>query len=143
MPKSDLTDVLRKKEYAGALKEALVLRRDGTITPQVDEQLGLFIYSIAAWAIGTMVREKKLYHTLAEDIDFKSDVVAGVSRYIDRVDLGREPKEIIYYLYRAGRNAITDILKKNSRAKRQHEDVGLLEVDLVANFYGETSVNKI
>lgn len=137
MPRSDLRDVLKNTEYAGALKEALVLRRDGTITAQMDEQLGLFIYSIAAWSIGAMVQERKLYHELAEDIDFKSEVVLGVSKYIDRVDLSREPKEIIRYLSMAGRNAITDILKRNSRTKRQHEDVAIQDADITANFYGE------
>jgi len=116
------------------------MRREGTASAQVDEQLGLFIYSIAAWSIGSMVRERKLYHELAEDIDFKSEVVLGVSKYIDRVDLNREPKEIIRYLSMAGRNAITDILKKNSRSKRQHEDVPIQDADIVANFYGEIEI---
>lgn len=138
IPNSNV-QLLRNREYASALREALRMRKAGTITPAIDEQLGLFIYNIANCEISSMIVKKKLFRDQANDPDFLSDVVAGVAKYIDRVNTDMDPPAIFAYLRMAAHNAITDIQKKMSRGKRQHEDVELGDAKLVANFYGEAT----
>lgn len=138
IPNSNM-QLLRNREYASALREALRMRKDGIITPPIDEQLGLFIYNIANCEISSMIVKKKLYRDQANDPDFLSDVVAGVTKYIDRVNVEMDPPAIFAYLRMAAHNAITDIQKKMARGKRQHEDVELGSLKLVANFYGEAT----
>lgn len=138
IPNSNM-QLLRNREYASALREALRMRKDGSITPPIDEQLGLFIYNIANCEISSMIVKRKLFRDQANDPDFLSDVVAGVTKYIDRVNVEMDPPAIFAYLRMAAHNAITDIQKKMSRGKRQHEDVELGSLNLVANFYGEAT----
>lgn len=123
-------------EYAEALKEAITMRRNGTITPAVDDQLGLMAYSISRWVICDALRKNKLMHETARDEDFRSQVLLGIIERLDRVDISREPKEIIKYLYMVGRSAIKGYIETNSRQKRQHEDVPVESVVLEADFYG-------
>ena len=139
IPYSNNVRLLDNREYASALREALRLRKAGTITPPIDEQLGLFIYNIANCEISSMILKKTLYREQAHDPDFLSDVVTGVAKYIDRVNTDMDPPAIFAYLRMAAHNAITDIQKKMSRGKRQHEDVEIGSVKLVANFYGEAT----
>lgn len=139
IPYSNNVRLLDNREYASALREALRMRKDGSITPPIDDQLGLFIYNIANMEISCMILKKTLYREQAHDPDFLSDVVAGVTKYIDRVNTDMDPPAIFAYLRMAAHNAITDIQKKMSRGKRQHEDVEIGSVKLVANFYGEAT----
>lgn len=130
-------EILKDTEYATALKEALKLRRDGSITRELDDQLGIMSHSIAQWAIASAVKAGKLWRTWSRDPDFQANVLLGVLKKIDLVDLDREPKEIITYLYRVGRSAIKDQLHYAGAAKRQHEEVPLDGIVQAANFYGE------
>ena len=139
IPYSNNVRLLENREYAFALREALRMRKDGTITPPIDDQLGLFIYNIANLEISSMIVKRKLYREQAHDPDFLSDVVTGVAKYIDRVNTEMDPPAIFAYLRMAAHNAITDIQKKMARGKRQHEDVELGDAKLVANFYGEAT----
>ena len=139
IPYSNNVRLLENREYAFALREALRMRKAGTITPPIDEQLGLFIYNIANCEISSMILKKTLYREQAHDPDFLSDVVTGVTRYIDRVNTDMDPPAIFAYLRMAAHNAITDIQKKMARGKRQHEDVEIGSLKLVANFYGEAT----
>lgn len=132
----------QRTEYATALKEALIMRRDGTITYDVDEQLGLIAYSIANWAICDALRRNKLWHSTADDTDFRSEVMSEVCRYFDRVSLDRQPKEILVYLKNVGYHAITDYLKRIRCQKRQHEDVDLSSALLTADFYGRRTYER-
>lgn len=128
--------ILRNEEYATALKEALKMRREGTIDRATDDQLGLFAYNIAQWAIAASVQKKQLYRSMSGDIDFQSDVLAVVVSYLDKVDLDRQPKEILVYLYRVARSAIRDLVDKATAGKRQHEEVDFDGYVLTTDFYG-------
>lgn len=127
----------RNNDYSEALKAALVLRRAGTIPPQVDYQLGLIARSLAEWAIGEAIIEHKLWHELGEDEDFKSNVITAIISYFDKVSLDREPKEILVYLKRVGRSSINDQIDYMNAKKRQHEDVQLDGAIIYSDFYGE------
>lgn len=128
--------ILRNEEYATALKEALKMRREGTIDRATDDQLGLFAYNIAQWAIAASVQKKQLYRSMSGDIDFQSDVLTVVVAYLDKVDLDRQPKEILVYLYRVARSAIRDLVDKATAGKRQHEEVEVEGYVLTSDFYG-------
>lgn len=128
--------VLRNEEYATALKEALKMRRDGTIDRATDDQLGLFAYNIAQWAIAASVQKGQLWRSFSSDTDFQSDVLLTVVSYLDKVDLDRQPKEILVYLYRVARSAIRDLVDKATAAKRQHEECDIEGITLTTNFYG-------
>lgn len=123
-------------EYATALKEALVMRRDGTIDRATDDQLGTFAYNIAMWAINTRIKAGKLPESYRADTDFRSDVLAAFLGKLDTVSLEREPKEIIKYLYLCASTAAKDLRKRDTREKRKHEDVDLECATLVTDFYG-------
>lgn len=124
------------EEYAGALKEALRMRREGTITRPVDNQLGLMAYNIAMWAIRNDVKKGLTWPAQAEDPDFRGEIVAGVCSKLDSVSLDKDPPQILLYLYQVARHAIMDFQKRMKRAKRQHEDVDIASVILVSDFYG-------
>lgn len=126
-------------EYAGALKEALVMRRNGTIDPATDDALGVFMYNIAAWGIATKVREGILPEEWRGDPDVRGDVLAMIAPKFDTVDLSREPKEIITYLSRCAGTAAKDLRKKQTRKKRQHDEVDIEGVVVVSDFYGRST----
>lgn len=126
-------------EYAGALKEALVMRRAGTIDPATDDALGVFMYNIAAWGIADRVRQGKLPEEYRTDPDVRGDVLAMIAPKFDTVDLTRAPKEIITYLARCASTAAKDLRKKETRKKRQHEEVDIEGVVVVADFYGQNT----
>jgi hypothetical protein len=126
-------------EYAGALKEALVMRRNGTIDPATDDALGVFMYNIAAWGIAVKVREGILPDEWRTDPDVRGDVLAMIAPKFDTVDLSREPKEIITYLSRCAGTAAKDLRKKLTRKKRQHEEVDIEGVVVVSDFYGRST----
>ena len=128
--------ILRNEEYASALKSALTMRREGTIDRDTDNQLGLFAFNIAQWAIAQSVVKGQLWRSFSRDPDFNSDVLCAVVSYFDRVNLDRAPKEIIVYLYRVARSAIRDLVKKATAGKRQHEECEIESATLSTDFYG-------
>lgn len=128
--------ILRNEEYAEALKSALIMRRERTIDRDTDNQLGLFAFNIAQWAIAQSVVKGQLWRSFSGDPDFNSDVLCAVVSYFDRVNLDREPKEIIVYLYRVARSAIRDLVKKATAGKRQHEECEIESATVATDFYG-------
>lgn len=135
---------LNNVEYANALKEALIMRRNGTIPPQIDNQLGIMSYNIANWAICEALKDKTLFPEHVDGSpDFRSEITAKVCLYLDRVNLDREPKEILVYLKRVASSSIRDFIKRINRAKRKHEDVPLEDADLEADFYGRCTGQQI
>lgn len=126
-------------EYAEALKYALQQRRAGSITAELDRQLGHIAYSIASWAIADEVRAGRLWRTHAADEDFKSNVIYHVVRAYDKVDVNRAPKEVLMYIKRCAVNkGVRTQLEYMQAAKRRHESVPYDEcVDGISNFWGE------
>ena len=129
---------LTGREYAPQLKDALVARKDGSITAQQEYDLGVYANSITQWAIASEVTAGKLYRTQSQDPDFQCDILAEVVKYLDRVDLAREPREILVYLYRVARHATMDWTRARKAAKRQHEEVALAQMVATSNFYGRS-----
>lgn len=123
-------------EYADALKEALMMKRDNTITRDIDDQLGHLLYSISQWSIASAVKSGKLWRTFSQDEDFQSDVLCAIVAYSNKVDLDRRPKEILTYLYKVGRSAIRDLILSANALKRQHEDVALEGAVMTCDFWG-------
>ena len=128
---------LKGTEYADALVEALRMRRNGTITAELDNMLGQITYSIAHWSIGSMVAKGKLWKDLGNDPDVLSDVVLGVARYLDKVDLDRPSRSVLMYLKKAGDNAIKDMLRYRNAKKRQRDEVDLDSAVIETDFYGQ------
>ena len=126
-------------EYAEALKEALVMRRAGTIDTATDNQLGVFAYNIASWGIGERVRQGKLPEEYRGDPDIRGEVLAMILPKFDKVELTRTPKEIIAYLARCASTAAKDLRKKETRQKRIHEEVDLEAVVVESDFYGRST----
>lgn len=124
------------EDYAEALKEALVLRRAGSIDRAVDDMLGHILYSISQWAIAEAVRAGKLWRTFSQDVDFQSEVLLAVVNYANKVDLERRPREILVYLKKCGRSAIRDQIMKANALKRQHESTELDGAVIRTDFYG-------
>lgn len=131
--------ILRNEEWATALKEAIKMRREGTIDRATDDQLGLFAYNIAQWAIASSVQKGQLWIEFSQDIDFQGDVLVKVVEYLDKVNLDREPKEILVYLYRVARSAIRDLVDKANTGKRKHEEACIEGATIVTDFYGRPS----
>ena len=129
-------ETLVDTEYAEALKEAIGMRRSGTIDAATDSQLGIFAYNIARWAVMDKIAENKLPVEVASDEDFMGWVVVSVVSYLDKVDMEKEPKQILVYLHRVAGSAARDLLAKSQAKKRQHEDVQLEGIIFEANFYG-------
>jgi hypothetical protein len=124
-------------EYAERLKEAIVSRRAGNISPKLDVELGNMCNSIAQWAISKAVTSGKLWRTFSQDPDFQGEIIMEVVEYCDKVDLSREPKEILVYLNRVARSAIRDQIHKANALKRQHEEVDMLGMVPTVDFYGQ------
>lgn len=129
-------EILKNVEYASAMKEALILRRNGTIPRPLDDQLGLFAYNIAQWAISEAILAGQLWRTFAHDEDFQCNVLMTVLRYMDKVSLERQPKEIIVYLKKTARSNIRDQIMAANALKRVHEDVPLDGAVISTDIYG-------
>lgn len=128
--------ILANTEYAEALKAALLDRQAGTITAQVDTQLGLFLQNVTRWAICDMVKKGKLWRTYSTDTDFQSEILLAVCAKLDKLDLNRKAKEIIVYLKKIAQNRIRNYIRDMSRDKRKHDDVELIECDRATDLYG-------
>jgi hypothetical protein len=123
-------------EYAGALKDALILRRNNTIGPSEDEQLGLIAESITSWALHDSVKRGKLWHEHLSDVDFVAECVCTVISYYDKVCLDRAPKEILLYLKKVAQSKARDMVNSMNTMKRQHEEVDLEGATLESDLYG-------
>lgn len=127
---------LHGEEYSEALREALRLRRNRTITPAIDDALGNILYSISQWAIADSVKAGRLWRTMSQNEDFQADVLVAVVSYCDQVDLNRQPKEILTYLYKVANSRIRDLIIRSNRKKHKHEDVPIDFAVEIADFYG-------
>lgn len=110
------------KDHSEALKYAIILRRNGTICPAIDDLLGKFLYNIARWAVAEhdiLWRDKP---------DVVSDVALKVIMAVDKVDLEKSAPQILGYLRTAAKNAHKNILEANACQKRTAE---LVDVDVV------------
>lgn len=110
------------KDHSEALKYAIILRRNGTICPAIDDLLGKFLYNIARWAVAEhdiLWREKP---------DVVSDVALKVIMAVDKVDLEKSAPQILGYLRTAAKNAHKNILEANACQKRTAD---LVDVDVV------------
>lgn len=135
--------VLTKVEYAEALKESLVKRSAGTITQPEDDALGVFLYNISRWGIADCVKSRLVEPSRMGDADFVSDVLARLVEKLPKADLGKNPKEIVVYLFRVARSAARDLRQKENAIKRQHEDVELETAVLTSDFYGRRIANRV
>lgn len=123
------------EEYAPALKEAIVLRRMGTIDEETDKELGRMCVKVSYWAINEMVREGKLFEEYAKDYDFVMDVAVGVISALSKVDLERTAKEILIYLKRVGRTTAKDRLASMTCKKRTGQVVNIENMQIKTDFY--------
>lgn len=123
-------------DYAEALKEALKMKRDGNIPPIIDNELGHLLYSVSQWGIAEEVSRGRLWRTLSQDVDFQSDILCSLVVSSGKVDLDRNPKEILVYLKQSVKNAIGMKIRYLNRHKRKHEDVTLEGVVETSDFYG-------
>lgn len=140
MPK--LRNRPKEYEYAGALKDAIALRRSGNIDAATDTLLGNIVNGIAQWAIASEVVKGRLWRTFAHDEDFCAHVRLKALQAVDKVDLGREPKEILKFIKRsAERDGIKHYIRDVNRKKRLHTDVQILDCDIAADFYGRKIVD--
>lgn len=122
--------------YAGELKEVLLAREAGRLTPEMDGRLAEMFCGIARWVVLKGQRDGKVPAKFATDPDFMSDVLAGIIAGANKADLAREPKEIIVYLYRCGVTTGNDIMKRSRRPKHAHEEERAPFANLVTDFYG-------
>lgn len=123
--------------YSGKLKEALVARSQGTLTPSMETTLGNCIYSVARWVMGTQVSRGELSHEMGDDEDLCSHVMVKLLEAIDKVDLTMAPEQIITYLFNAGKlNGVKHFIRDANCAKRKHDDVELADATLEVDFYG-------
>lgn len=123
-------------EYAGALKDALILRRNGSASPSTDELLGKIAQSIASWALHDDVNKGRLWHEHLDDVDFVAECVLSVVMYYDKVSLEREAKEILVYLKKVASSKARDMVMSANTLKRKHEEVDLEGATLEADLYG-------
>ena len=118
-------------DHSQALKDALVLRRNGTITPLLDNMLGLIVYNIARWVVAerdVLWREKP---------DVISDLNLKLLMVIDKVDLSRPAPQILGYLRNAARNAHTNMLEAMHCQKRTGELVDIENLPIATDFRGQ------
>lgn len=127
-----------KTEWAGALKDALVLRRQGALDPVMDAQLAHMYNNITRWAIATMVSQHKLLKETALDPDFFSEMLVWSITSSDRADLSKEPKAILIYIKNSVINGIKAYLRSKGRLKRTGTLVELTEISQKSDLYGNT-----
>ena len=127
-----------KSEWASALRDALVMRRDGTLTPELENQLGNMYYNIDRWGIATMVRKGKLIRPTAEDEDFFGEMLIAAIKASDRANLDMDPPAILVYVRNSVINAAKVYLRDKSRLKRQGTLVELSEINLTSDVFGNT-----
>lgn len=117
-----------KTEWASALRDALVLRRQGTLDTEMDAQLGTMYINVTRWAIATMVSSGKLIRATGMDPDFFEEMLLGAIRAGDKADLTKAPEAILVYIKNSVMNAAKAWLRSKGRLKRQGTLVDLSEI---------------
>lgn len=131
------------RNYSEAMKQALIMRRNGTIDSATDHLLGQIAYNIVRWAIVEMVQQLRIDTVRSNDPDFQSQCVLMVVTYFDRVNLDLDSTAIVVYLKKVAQSAARDQLMAATCGKRQHDDVDLDAVTIVSDFWGrKTSFNE-
>lgn len=125
-----------KKEWATALRDALILRRQGSLDPEMETQLGNMYNNVTRWAIATMVTQGKLLKETALDPDFFSEMLVWAITSSDRADLSKEPEAILIYIKNSVMNAIKAYLRSKGRLKRTGTLVELTEVSKQSDLFG-------
>ena len=128
--------ILVGTEWAGALREALVARREGKADPAIDEQVGVFAVNLARWGIATRISKGKLPESYRRDEDFRMEVVCRIIPKMDTVDLSRNPREIISYLHRCAETTAKDLRMRDTAAKRTADILPIGCVDGTCDIYG-------
>lgn len=121
-----------------AVKEAIVLRRNGSISKELDDLLAYLVTSITKWALVEKVQARKITKQDLDDYDFFSTCILAVLMYIDKVDLNKDGKQIIKYLYKVAASAARDQVRARNAKKRRHVEVQQDEFTYtqVADFWG-------
>lgn len=128
----------RSDEYAQALKEALVIRRTGSLSHDLDDMLGVIAVSITKWSLLDKVKSGSMTTAQLDDYDFFSTCVCSVVTYYDKVDLSRRPKEILIYLKRVAASAARDQILKENTAKRKHDECDAEGIIQTADIFGNS-----
>jgi hypothetical protein len=115
-------------EWASALRDALVLRRQGQLDKETDSQLGAMYVNVTRWAIATMVSQGKLFRDMGLDPDFFSEMLVWAIRSSDKADLTKDPEAILIYMKNSVMNAVKAYLRSKSRLKRKGTLVDLSEI---------------
>ena len=130
------------RDYAPALKEAIRRRREHTLDFESEAQLGRMCINIAMWAMTSAYNKGKLWTELAFSQDFRADIVLGVVSGLDKVDIEREPKEVLIYLFNVGRTTINDRIKNMSAKKRTADIVPIDDVPNIETDFYSITINK-
>lgn len=126
-------------EWATALRDALVLRRQGQLDAEMEAQLGTMYTNVTRWAIATMVTQGKLFKDTGLDPDFFGEMLVWAISSSDRADLTKNPEAIIVYIKNSVMNAAKAYLRSKGRLKRQGTLVDLSEItQQKSNLFGAT-----
>jgi hypothetical protein len=118
------------RNYAGALKYALALRRAGLLSPTAETELGRMLQNIGRFATCSMIRRGQLKFATRRDPDFDLDVTMYACQVCDRVDLTQSGEAIFGYIVQAVKNRIKNRLRNAATMKRSAELVGIDAVTL-------------
>lgn len=128
--------MVEMRNYAGTLRDALILRRNGTLDMESDRLLGHIAYNIVKWALIELVRKGSLDTVHSNDRDFLAQCVLMVVTYYDRVNLDMDPPGLVVYLKKVAQSAARAQLNAETCPMRKHENVDLESVTLTTDFYG-------
>ena len=124
------------RNYADTLRDALLMRRKGTLDTESDRILGHIAYNIVKWALIELVRNGSLDTFHSNDRDFIAQCVLMVVTYYDRVNLSMDPPGLVVYLKKVAQSSAREQLRAATCPMRNHEDVDLDSVTLTSDFYG-------
>lgn len=125
-------------EWASALRDALILRRQGQLDAEMEAQLGNMYYNVTRWAIATMVSKGKLFRDTGLDPDFFGEMLVWAITSSDKADLSKDPEAILIYIKNSVMNAVKAYLRSKGRLKRQGTLVDLSEIaEQKANLFGQ------
>lgn len=127
-----------KTEWASALRDALILRRQGSLTPEMETQLGNMYYNVTRWAIATMVSQGKLIKDTAMDEDFFGEMLIRAITSSDKADLTKDPEAVLVYIKNSVMNTVKMYLRSKGRLKRKGTLVDLTEISQTSDLFGNT-----
>jgi hypothetical protein len=127
-----------KKEWASALRDALILRRNGQLTPEMENQLGTMYYNVTRWAIATMVSQGKLDKETGLNEDFFGEMLIKAITSSDKANLEMDPEAILIYIKNSIMNTIKMYLRSKGRLKRKGTLVDLTEISQTSDLFGNT-----